>query len=386
MNPWWMLLLNMVIGSAIGGITNELAIRMLFRPYREWRIGSFRVPFTPGLIPRRRDEIARQMGRLVEQYLFTAEGMKKAIAQSGLERTLADWLEEAVARWFQSEETGRAVLQRLVPSALTESGEWSEWLRQPLQARWQQLVRERLDELAARPLESFLTPEGKAQLYGALAGLTPLLLERMAEYLRSEEGQRDLQQMVRSMLGGGGGGMLSGLVGMFLGDDKILGKILPHLEAMLRHPELARRLSGLLQQEAEKVLARPVGDWLKWIGEEPIRRWTEEGFRRLERKSQDLLNQPLAQLLRPLQPLLSAEQLERAAAWMVRLLVQQVEPLFARLSVADIVREQVESFPLERVEEMIIGITGKEFRMITLLGFLLGGLIGLVQGLINLWS
>jgi len=384
-NPWWMLLLNMVIGSAIGGVTNKLAIRMLFRPYREWRIGSIRVPFTPGLIPRRRDEIARQMGRLVEQYLFTAEGMKKAIAQTGLERTLAQWLESAVEDWLQREETGRDVLLRLFPAALTEAGEWSEWIRQPLQARWKRLVRERLDELADRPLESFLTAEGKVRLYGAVAGLTPLFLDRMAEYLRSEEGQRDLQQMVRGLLGGGGG-MLSGLMSMFLGDDKILGKILPHLEEMLRHPELARKLSGFLQQEVEKLLIRPAGELLKWIGEEQIAGWTEEGFRRLESKSQDLLDQPLAQLLRPLQPLLSRAQLERAAAWTVQWLLQHVERLFAKLSVAQIVKEQVESFPVERVEEMIIGITGKEFRMITLLGFLLGGMIGLVQGLINLWS
>ena len=85
MNEWVSLIVNVVIGSVIGGVTNELAIRMLFRPYKPWMIGRLRVPFTPGLIPRRRDEIGVQMGRLVEHHLLTVEGVKKALAQSGLE-------------------------------------------------------------------------------------------------------------------------------------------------------------------------------------------------------------------------------------------------------------------------------------------------------------
>ena len=40
-----------VIGGIIGLITNGLAIKMLFRPYKEIYIGKFRLPFTPGLIP-----------------------------------------------------------------------------------------------------------------------------------------------------------------------------------------------------------------------------------------------------------------------------------------------------------------------------------------------
>ncbi|MCY1692085.1 DUF445 family protein [Exiguobacterium sp. SL14] len=50
-----------VIGALIGAITNHLAIRMLFRPLEPKYIGKFRVPFTPGLIPKRRDELAKEI-------------------------------------------------------------------------------------------------------------------------------------------------------------------------------------------------------------------------------------------------------------------------------------------------------------------------------------
>ena len=59
----WTLLFMAFIGALIGGITNHLAIKMLFRPHEAKYIGSWRVPFTPGLIPKRRDELANNLGK-----------------------------------------------------------------------------------------------------------------------------------------------------------------------------------------------------------------------------------------------------------------------------------------------------------------------------------
>ncbi len=79
------LILSIVIGAIIGAVTNEFAIRMLFRPYRPWKIGKWQVPFTPGLIPKRREELAVQLGQMVENYLFTAKGLKEFIENADLE-------------------------------------------------------------------------------------------------------------------------------------------------------------------------------------------------------------------------------------------------------------------------------------------------------------
>ncbi|MGA9231226.1 MAG: DUF445 family protein, partial [Exiguobacterium oxidotolerans] len=54
-----------VLGATIGAVTNHLAIRMLFRPLEAKYIGKYRIPFTPGLIPKRRDELAANLGRTV---------------------------------------------------------------------------------------------------------------------------------------------------------------------------------------------------------------------------------------------------------------------------------------------------------------------------------
>ncbi|WP_152602441.1 DUF445 domain-containing protein, partial [Planococcus sp. CAU13] len=66
-----------LIGALIGGFTNFIAIKMLFRPYKTMYIGKWRVPFTPGLIPKRRDELSTQLGRTIVQHLLTPETFKK---------------------------------------------------------------------------------------------------------------------------------------------------------------------------------------------------------------------------------------------------------------------------------------------------------------------
>ena len=43
-----------LIGAVIGYFTNYLAVKMLFRPRREIKIGSKTLPFTPGVIPKRK--------------------------------------------------------------------------------------------------------------------------------------------------------------------------------------------------------------------------------------------------------------------------------------------------------------------------------------------
>ena len=53
-----------LIGAAIGWITNWIAIKMLFHPYQEKRFLFFRIQ---GLIPKRRDEIGKGISQVVEQ-------------------------------------------------------------------------------------------------------------------------------------------------------------------------------------------------------------------------------------------------------------------------------------------------------------------------------
>lgn len=69
-----------IIGAIIGYVTNYIAVRMLFRPYKQKRIGKLKIPFTPGIIPKRQPQIAKAVGKAVGENLFTEEDIKKSFS------------------------------------------------------------------------------------------------------------------------------------------------------------------------------------------------------------------------------------------------------------------------------------------------------------------
>ncbi len=100
--PW---LLPPAIGAAIGFVTNDIAIRMLFRPLREYRLLGVRIPFTPGIIPRRRHELAQAIGRMVSQELVTAETIGAYLEHGSAQEGLRGWVSRATSQVLEARVT-----------------------------------------------------------------------------------------------------------------------------------------------------------------------------------------------------------------------------------------------------------------------------------------
>lgn len=62
----------------------------------------------------------------------------------------------------------------------------------------------------------------------------------------------------------------------------------------------------------------------------------------------------------------------------------KIEDVLKRLNLAEVVREQVDSFPIAKLEELVLGIISKELKLITWLGGIIGGLVGVIQAVIVL--
>ena len=60
----------------------------------------------------------------------------------------------------------------------------------------------------------------------------------------------------------------------------------------------------------------------------------------------------------------------------------KIEDVLKRLNLSEVVREQVDTFPIAKLEELVLGIISKELRLITWLGGIIGGLVGIVQAFI----
>ncbi|KAB8330648.1 DUF445 family protein [Scytonema tolypothrichoides VB-61278] len=73
----WLYVSPPIVGGIIGYFTNDIAIKMLFRPYRAIYISGRRVPFTPGLIPRNQERLAKNVSDTIMGSLLTPEELQK---------------------------------------------------------------------------------------------------------------------------------------------------------------------------------------------------------------------------------------------------------------------------------------------------------------------
>lgn len=72
----WLFIGPPVVGGVIGYFTNDIAIKMLFRPYQARYVGGRRLPFTPGLIPRNQERLAKRVSDTIMGSLLTPEELQ----------------------------------------------------------------------------------------------------------------------------------------------------------------------------------------------------------------------------------------------------------------------------------------------------------------------
>lgn len=84
------------MGAVIGYFTNFLAVKMLFRPLHEVKIGNFRLPFTPGIIPKGKDRLAKALGAAVGENLLTREDLEQIFFSDSVKQVTTDALMETI--------------------------------------------------------------------------------------------------------------------------------------------------------------------------------------------------------------------------------------------------------------------------------------------------
>jgi len=82
-----------VIGAFIGYLTNKVAIKMLFRPLTAKHLFGIRIPMTPGVIPSKREDLAKNIGEMVGSHLLTSEEISRALEKESFQKTLYELIE-----------------------------------------------------------------------------------------------------------------------------------------------------------------------------------------------------------------------------------------------------------------------------------------------------
>ena len=167
--------LTVLFGSLAGGITNSIAIWMLFHPYEPPRLFGRRITSLQGAIPKNKARLAAAVGRTVGTRLLTGEDLARTVAEpsfrEAFDERLRRFLEAVLARERGPlaaelapglaaelrrllEEAAATLLARL--DAYLESDEF-----RAAALRWADSF---IAEFGSQPISDVLTPEREAAL------------------------------------------------------------------------------------------------------------------------------------------------------------------------------------------------------------------------------
>lgn len=371
------LIVMALIGALIGGFTNHLAIKMLFRPHEAKYIGKWRLPFTPGLIPKRRNELAVQLGKTVTNYLLTPETFRKKLLTPEMETKAETFLQQKIDEYvFSSDKTLNDWLTTAGAGGIADKAE-----RKVMDLLDSQMNQVKV-KLTTGTVNEVVPQKWVMEIDSRIPAMTTYILGKTEHYFASDEGRAMFHKMIDDFLASKG--TLGNMVNMFFGEsESLVGKIQKEALQLSAAPGTTAALNSILQNEWDKLQNRPVDellsgfDWDGLFGS--LRSYVEKELdleSRLDRTITDYWPSGASWTEENITPSLVSFAFKQAE--------KQMEISMEKLKIDEMVKEQVDSFPVAILEDLVLGISKREFKMITVLGAVLGGLIGIVQGFIVL--
>jgi uncharacterized membrane protein YheB (UPF0754 family) len=381
-----------LIGALIGYLTNYVAIRMLFRPLKPWRIFGVRLPMTPGVIPGKRHELAVNIGKMVGGHLLTSSDVQKALAQESFRAELGSLLSSRV-QTILAKDLGP--LPTLIPGRFR--GHFQAWVKvlrrralKHLHAHLdsdrfgnnlQAVLRERIDELLERDLEEIIPADLRARIFaflgetatGFLAGpeverwLVAYLDNRLGELLAQGSTPADLLPA----------DLASELLDLLEAETPGL---LQKLAALIREPLMQERIAGALCRVVDSFtaalgpMAALLGSFLNpeaihakirdyldrkgeeisgWLFDEAVQAKVAEVLRS---KAENLLQTPLTELLRKVPP----EKLARARQVLAEKILRVLRDPASGRALVNLVNEALTAQQGRSLNEILLALLGPE--------------------------
>jgi uncharacterized membrane protein YheB (UPF0754 family) len=347
-----------VVGVAILShrITNAIAIWMLFNPHEPIKLGPWRLQ---GALPKNKARLAKAIGKTVGDKLLTPEDLAERLSAPPIREAFARALQGGIGR-FLREDRG-PLIDLLTPE-----------VRARLEAA--------LDELARRGGDALLTYAESPAFEARVAGLLPLVAEQFGTILSDPSAKGEVKRVLRETLEKSFSGMRlhERLAAKLVVTEGSLDRFLDSLNAALSAVPPEERLQRM-GPERRAALARRVADWLVQFSRD--RGLAEEGIRSLAKA---LLDRPIG---RPVEWLgeENADALTNAVvseswAWVQ----SQVPGVVTQLEIPAMVEQKINTLSTQKLEELVRNVTEKELRMIINMGYVLGGVVGVVTWAVTL--
>lgn len=312
-----------LLGGIIGYITNDIAIRMLFRPHKAKYIMGVHIPFTPGIIPKEKGRIAEALGGVISENLMNKDVLKRYLLSDDMVGKVRFAVEEFIETQkynqetvkeflchYLSEEEMSAILQNVIESLAKQT---YKKLADPS-------VGEKVAHVAIDQVAKKLSVDGAEELLAGLGGAI-----------------------------GGLGGVAAGLLG----------------------GNIVARFLGMLREPAERFLADNINNMLKNNGKEIVSNM-------IDGEVEEFLNKPVCKLLeghddQQKQAVNTVESIYRA------IINDYLPKILDSIDISKIVRERINEMDVNETEKLIFQVMDKELKAIVWLGAGLGFIMGSIN-------
>lgn len=312
-----------LVGGVIGYVTNDIAIRMLFRPHKAKYIMGWRVPFTPGIIPKEKERIAEAVGTAISDNLMSEAVLEKYLLSDNMVNRVRTSIVDFIANQKVNEESVSQFLEHYLSreevAALADSVK-------------EGLTRQMYDKISDSEL-------GRQVAKAAM--------EYVADKINSN-GAADILSEIGGLVGG------LGMAAKLLFTGSVINKFLE-----------------LLREPVERFLAKNVNEILQKNGDAIIGNLVEsETDKFLSRPVKDLLAGQDAKL---------ADAVNTMVSIYKTIISDHLPKILESIDISTIVRDRINEMDMNETEKLILQVMNKELRAIVWLGALLGMLMGCVN-------
>lgn len=312
-----------VLGGVIGYITNDIAIRMLFRPHKAKYIMGVHIPFTPGIIPKEKGRIAEALGGVISENLMNKDVLERYLLSDDMVGKVRFAVEEFIETQKYNQETVKEFLCHYLSeeemSAISQNVNES-LTKQTYKKLADPSVGEKVAHIAIDQVAKKLSVDGAEELLAGLGGAI-----------------------------GGLGGVAAGLLG----------------------GNIVARFLGMLREPAERFLADNINNMLKNNGKEIVSNM-------IDGEVEEFLNKPVCKLLEGhddqlKQAVNTVESIYRA------IINDHLPKILDSIDISKIVRERINEMDVNETEKLIFQVMDKELKAIVWLGAGLGFIMGSIN-------
>ena len=312
-----------LLGGLIGYITNDIAIRMLFRPHKAKYLFGIHIPFTPGIIPKEKGRIAEAIGGVISENLMNNEVLEKYLLSDEMIGKVRSAVEEFISTQQQNQESVARFLGHY-------------------------LSNDEIDTIAQNINQS-ITKQTYEKLADSSVGdkVAHIAIAHVAQKLTIDGAQELLS---------GIGGALGGLKGMAAG--LFSGNIVAKFLGMLREPAehfLAKNINTMLRDNGEEIVSNMIGG-----------------------EVDNFLNKPVCKLLEGHEEQL-AQTVDTIESIYRSIITEHLPKILESIDISKIVRERINEMDVNETEKLIFQVMDKELKSIVWLGALLGLLMGCIN-------